>query len=210
MVLTPADLASALAAHPRRDHPALPGRRNHLHAGVLVPLAWDPDPICWMTLRSASLRRHAGEVSFPGGKPEPGDRDLADTARREAVEELGVSVLRDLGRLSSWPLYTSDYRLEPFVAQVDPAACTPDPGEVARVLPVDLRRLLAEPHIDAIAYSWQGEEVLSPIFVLGDLPMFGGTAHAFLELLQVVAPLLGTEVPPLVTGRFAWGDLLAL
>ena len=206
--LTPESIRKALAGHSWREVPALPGRTNHLRAGVLVPLAWDPDPVCWLTLRSASLRRHAGEVCFPGGKPEPGDRDLADTATREAVEELGVEVLQMLGRLSSMPLYTSDYRLEPFVAQVDPHQQTLQLSEVVRVLPVDLLSVLTGPPIDAIAYAWRGEQHFSPVFVLEGHLMYGGTAHAFWELLEVLAPLLGRDPPERVTGRFDWEDLL--
>lgn len=207
-VLTPAAVRAALAAHSRQEVPALPGRTNHLRAGVLVPIAWDPDPVCWMTLRSPTLRRHAGEVCFPGGKPEPDDRDLEHTARREAVEEVGVRIEEMLGQLSSMPLYTSDYRLEPFVARVDPHQQTLQPSEVARVLPVDLLAVLRGPPIDAIAYEADTGTVLSPVFVLQGHPMFGGTAHAFWELLEVLAPVVGVAVPPLVTGRFSWDDLL--
>ena len=112
-------LAALLAAHPRIDVPALPGRRNHLHAGVLVPLRFvDGDLEVVLTERVATLRHHGGEVSFPGGKPDPEDRDLEHTALREAEEEIGLRGARVLGRLSSIPLYTSDFRLEPFVALV--------------------------------------------------------------------------------------------
>lgn len=207
-MLTPSAVRAALGAHDPVDVPALPGRTNHKRAGVLVPLAWDPDPICWLTLRSPTLRQHAGEVCFPGGRREPPDVDLEATARREAVEELGVDVREVLGRLSSWPLYTSDYRLEPWVARVDPGSQTLQPTEVARVLPVDLLAVLRGPPIDAIPYTWREHRVLSPVFVLDGHPMFGGTAHAFLELLQRVAPAAGLAVPELVTGRFVWGDLL--
>jgi 8-oxo-dGTP pyrophosphatase MutT (NUDIX family) len=162
-----------------------------------------------MTLRSSNLRNHAGEVCFPGGRPEPGDADLEATARREAVEELGVAVLEVFGRLSSVPLYTSDYRLEPFVAQVDPRVQKIEPAEVAQVLPVGILEVLRGPPIDAIAYSWAGVAYLSPVFVLEGHPMFGATAHTFLELLRVLGPAVGLAVPELVTGRFAWTDFLA-
>ncbi len=208
MKVDAAALRRALATHPWQELPALPGRTNHLRAGVLVPLAWDPDPICWMTLRAPTLSQHPGEVSFPGGKPEPGDADLEATACREAQEELGVAIQEVLGRLSSMPLYTSDYRLEPFVARVDPRVQVLQPSEVARVLPVDVLAVLTGPPIDAIAYEWNGRRHLSPVFVLDGHPMFGGTAHAFMELLQVVAPIAGVAVPSLVTGRFEWSDLL--
>lgn len=205
---TPDDLAAALAARPVVDHPALPGRRNHLRAGVLVTLAWDPAPVALLTLRPRGLRRHGGEVSFPGGKPEPEDRDLEATALREAREELGVEPRRVLGRLPSQPLYTSDYRLVPWVAEVPAGPLDPDPGEVERVLRLPLADVYAAARIDAIPFELAGETHLSPVFVVEGEVVFGGTAHTLYELLEVAAPLHGRDLPPREAGAYSWGDLL--
>lgn len=201
-------LAAALAARAPGDAPALPGRTNHLRAGVLVPLRLDP-PVAVLTLRTKTLRRHAGEVSFPGGKPDPGDRDLEATALREAREELGIEGARVLGRLTSVPLFTSDWRLVPYVAAIDDRPLRPHPGEVARVLELRLDELLARPHLEALFWAWEDQAGLSPVFPFPDGPvLYGGTAHAFLELLEVCAPLLGLGVPPLKEGAYRWEDLL--
>jgi 8-oxo-dGTP pyrophosphatase MutT (NUDIX family) len=205
---TPARVAEALSRHPWRDLPPLPGRTNHLPAGVLIPLVWDPEPVAIVTLRASGLRRHAGEVSFPGGRPEPTDPDLEATALREAREEMGIDQARILGRLSSMPLYTSDFRLVPFVAEIPAGPLRPDPGEVARVMRIPLREVLEQPYLDGIAYEWEGRIDHSPVFVPGGHPMFGATAHTFYELLQVLAPLFGVRVPPLRGGRFTWEDFL--
>jgi 8-oxo-dGTP pyrophosphatase MutT (NUDIX family) len=207
MTFGPEALRAALAAHPHVDYPALPGRTNHLRAGVLVPLVWRPEPAVILTLRPAHLR-HGGEVSFPGGKPEPQDLDLVDTALREAREELGLTGAQVLGRLSSIPVFTSDFRLEPFVAAVPDGALTPNAGEVEQVLYLGLREVLDAPEIAAVPYTLEGSDELSPVFYPGGHVMYGATAHAFLELVQVVAPLLGRAVPPLVPGRLGWGDLM--
>lgn len=203
----PEALRAALAAHRPLEHPPLPGRTNHLRAGVLVPLVWRPEPVTILTLRPPHLR-HGGEVSFPGGKPEPQDLDLADTALREAREELGIAGAQLLGRLSSIPLFTSDYRLEPWVAAVPDAPLSPSPGEVAEVLELPLRELLERPSLEAVPYTLDGREHLSPVFFPGGHVLYGATAHAFFELLEVVAPLFGLAVPPLVPGRLGWGDLM--
>jgi 8-oxo-dGTP pyrophosphatase MutT (NUDIX family) len=208
--LTPKALAEALAAHPHPDLPALAGRTNHVRAGVLVPLTWraEAGPVVVTTVRPKTMRMHAGEVCFPGGRPDPGDADLFATALREAREEVGIQHATLLGRLSSMPLYTSDYRLEPFVAEVPDAPLRPNPGEVAEVVAIPIAEHMAGSSIDAIPWEEDGESRLSPVFTLGPHVMYGGTAHVFYELLLVAAKALGVELPPLQPGRYRWEDLL--
>jgi hypothetical protein len=161
-----------------------------------------------LTERAATLRAHAGEVSFPGGKPEPGDADAWATAQREAHEEIGLdpSQVTCLGPLSHMPLGTSDFRLVPFVGAVDPTATlVPEPAEVQRLLCVQIEALLGLSHIDGIPFDLATVSGLSPIFEVSGAVVFGGTAHTLLELLQVVAAAAGREVPPLREGRYRWG-----
>lgn len=206
--MSPGDLAAALARWTPRSVPALPGRTNHKRAGVLLPVAWTPaGPVAIATLRAARLREHAGEVAFPGGKREPGDRDLTATALREAHEEIGLDPAhaRVLGALSSMPLFTSDYRLVPTVAAVPDGPWRPAPGEVAAVLRVPLLPLLRAPGTDAVPWSWGDRTHHSPVFDLGTAIMYGATAHTLHELLQVMAQVAGIDLPPWRTGRFVWG-----
>jgi 8-oxo-dGTP pyrophosphatase MutT (NUDIX family) len=71
-------------------------------AAVLMPLVDVPDPQIILTVRSNSMPTHAGEVAFPGGKRDPGDKDLLMTALRESEEEVGLSpdYVDVLGQLS--------------------------------------------------------------------------------------------------------------
>jgi 8-oxo-dGTP pyrophosphatase MutT (NUDIX family) len=206
--MTPDALAQALAAHPRVDMPPLPGRTNHIPTGVLLPIVWSPRAEVLATVRSLELRFHAGEVCFPGGRHEPGDPDVCHTALREAREELGIEGARVLGQLSSIPLYTSDYRLHPFVAEIQPQPLTPSAGEVAEVLWIALEEVLALPSIEAIPWTHEGMTALSPVFRVGERLMFGGTAHAFYELCAVAAPLYGRDLPPLEARGLSWGDVI--
>lgn len=205
---SPALLATALNRRDLMDIPALPGRRNHRKAGILLPLRWSDDTItCIATQRTAHLRDHAGEVVFPGGKPEPTDPDLTATALREAREELGIENAQVLGPLSAIPLFTSDFRLVPTVARIDHAPLVPDPGEVARVFPLDLDHILHGDRILAIAWPTSTGYPPSPVFEVDgpDGPlMYGGTAISFFELLQVLAQLLGHDLPPFDTTRWTW------
>ena len=198
----------AIAEHPLKEVPALPGRTNDQHAAVLVPIIWRPEPVALLTLRPKSLRAHAGEVCFPGGRPEPQDGSLRQTALREAEEEIGIRGVDVVGRLSAIPLYTSDYRLHPFVGYIEEQPLTPNPGEVERVLHADLAQILASKSIDAIRWEHRDVQSLSPVFVIDDCICYGATAYVMLELLTVVAPALRQTVPPLEPGRFSWEDVL--
>lgn len=203
-------IAEALAKHRRVQVPALPGRTNHLRSGVLVPIAWRPEPSVLLTVRAATLRKHAREVAFPGGRPDPEDGDdLSVTARREAREEVGIEDAEILGRLSAIPLYTSDYRLFPFVAAVGGDRLVPNPAEVAEVLWVRLASVLGQPSINAIAWEHEGRSGMSPVFELGEHLLYGATAHTLHELLVVLAPVLGTTAPPLVPGKYTFESVLA-
>ena len=211
MLPTPNDLSRALTALDAGDLPPIPGQRNHLRTGVLVPLRWTGDDIeCLVTLRPARMRQHAGEVCFPGGRPDPGDVDLTATALREADEELGIRDARTLGALSSMPLYTSDYRLCPTVAAIGDAPLTPSPDEVARVFRLSIRDWLGRPFWDGIQFSWGERDLMSPIFPLEGCVMYGGTAHVFWELLTLLAPLMEAVVPPFRGGQFTWKELLGV
>lgn len=112
-------------------------------AAVLVPLVLHPDPTILLTLRSARLSSHAGQVSFPGGRMEEGESP-EQTALREAAEEVGLdpALPEILGRLP--PLLTgTGYRVTPVVALLRPPfALRHDPGEVEEPFEYPLARLL--------------------------------------------------------------------
>lgn len=208
--MTPEALRAALAEHPRSDMAALPGRTNHLQSGVLVPISWEQasDPIVIATVRADHLRAHAGEVCFPGGRPEAEDDSLEATALREAHEELGIVDAEILGSLSSIPLYTSDYRLFPFAACMRSHDLVINPGEVASVLQFSVREILARPSIEALAWDHDGMSGLSPIFRKDEHVMYGATAHVFHELLCVAAAAIGADMPPMQTCELTWADVL--
>lgn len=226
-----AALEEALSAHATRTIPALPGRTNHLHAGILLPLFpnADGDLEVVLTQRPTSLRSHSGEICFPGGRPEDGDRDLADTACRESHEEIGLerANVEVIGCLSSIPLYTSDHRLEPFVGwcrgRIADLVASPD--EVAAIVVMSLRELLARDFVHGAPWERDGRRYLSPIFEAHaheyrpprgepgtggtvEKLVFGGTAYALYELMEVAARAVGTELPPLREGTYGWSDVL--
>lgn len=114
-------------------------------AAVLVPLVQRPDGLSLLfTLRAEGLPNHAGQVSFPGGRIEPGDPDAAAAALRETHEEVGIAPasVEVLGLMPDH-MVISGYRVTPVVGLVDPAARTcPQPGEVADCFEAPLLHLL--------------------------------------------------------------------
>jgi len=116
-------------------------------AAVLAPLFWkNGEPFAYLTMRPMTLRKHPGQISFPGGGREAGDLTPLHTALRETQEELGIppSAVDVLGVLGEMPTITS-YWVTPFVGVV-PAEVplTPNPGEIAEVIAAPLWRLRLE------------------------------------------------------------------
>lgn len=97
-----------------------------------------------MTVKSEQMRIHAGEVSFPGGKPEDGDVDLCHTALREAREEIGLDVDQRnvIGQLDAVRTLNSKFLILPFVAVLDDVSKLSPNVEVCRILRMPLEPLL--------------------------------------------------------------------
>ena len=154
----PLDLMHLRAVlHPAHAPPAGPGW-NHAELAGLLPdaplreaavlvglIARDAGWHVLLTRRTDDLRHHAGQVSFPGGRIEPGDADAIAAALRESHEEVGLAPHQasPVGFLD--PLCTiTGFRVLPLVALVAPDfAPRPDPGEVAEVFEVPLDYILA-------------------------------------------------------------------
>ena len=138
-----------------------------------------------LTRRSAALRLHSGEVSFPGGGQDDGE-DLWDTALREACEEVGLdrSLVEFIGELDHLSTITSNSFIVPFVAVLsEPPELHPSPAEVDAVLRVPLRELL-----DAATFREERWNVFGtdrPMFffdLVGDT-VWGATAAMLRQLL---------------------------
>ncbi|AXI84018.1 DNA mismatch repair protein MutT [Xylella taiwanensis] len=143
-------------------------------AAVLVGLIPHTDGTrVLLTRRTDTLRHHPGQISFPGGRLEPGDADTAATALRESNEEIGLIAIQVymLGYLD--PLITSSgFRVTPLVAAIDPAFVpTLQPDEVAEVFEVPLAFLMNPSNLLrveighhaqsrlAFEYQWSGRRI---------------------------------------------------
>jgi 8-oxo-dGTP pyrophosphatase MutT (NUDIX family) len=148
-----------------------------------------------LTVRSAGLNHHGGQVSFPGGGWEEGDAALQETALREACEELGVcrEIVEVLGPLT--PLYVppSNNLVHPYVAYAPerPNFC-PDANEVAQLLEVPLPHFF-DPQVRRVE-RWErnGAPLDVPFFAFGEVKIWGATAIMLAEFLAAItAPLEG-------------------
>ena len=130
----------------RRARKITPGATTA--AAVLLPVfERDGEAHVWLVRRPTTMRSHAGQVAFPGGKSDAADESLLDTALREADEELGIPPARVdvLGALDD-TLTITGYVISPFVGwiphDVEPR---PNPSEVARAFAAPLSAFFAPP-----------------------------------------------------------------
>jgi 8-oxo-dGTP pyrophosphatase MutT (NUDIX family) len=186
------DVRRALASAPPPRRSALEGTGIRASA-VLAPLyEADGELMVILTRRSQSLRSHRGEVSFPGGGREPGDRDLAETALREAYEEIRLdpTLPQIIGELDHLQTVTSRSFIVPFVGELPGRPeLEASPAEVESILHVPFSALLA----DGVYHEerWGLAPLTHPVhfFELDHDLVWGATASMLRGLLtQLTAP----------------------
>ena len=114
------------------------------HAAVLVPIIHGPEPGVLLTLRAATLRAHAGQVAFPGGRIDADDGSPEAAALREAQEEIGLRPedAELMGRLPEYVTGTG-FHITPVLALIPAGlALVPNPDEVASIFILPLATLL--------------------------------------------------------------------
>lgn len=153
---------------------------------MLVPLflaAGQPHAV--FTRRRADLRRHAGEISFPGGRRDPEDTELRDTALREAEEEIGLprSEVRILGELQPTSTFVTNYVIHPFVGEIPAGlAWQISEREVDAVLELPLDALRASRTRRQM--ERRGISFETNAYVLEEHLIWGATARILENLLE--------------------------
>jgi 8-oxo-dGTP pyrophosphatase MutT (NUDIX family) len=154
-------------------------------AAVLVPVVRREDGLTVLfTRRTAHLHDHAGQISFPGGRVEPGDRSAAETALRESGEEIGLepASVEILGELHQYVTVTG-YRVSPVVGLVTPPLdLRPDDFEVAEVFEVPLSFLLDPSNHQRNRVVNEGRERLYFAVPYGQYYIWGATAGMLMNL----------------------------
>ena len=129
-------------------------------AAVLVAIVNRPDPTVILTLRPETMRRHPGQISFPGGRIDPGDDGPIAAALREAEEEIGLppGAVEIIGIADVYRTITG-FEVTPVVGIVPPdLPLSPHPGEVAAMFEAPLHYLLDPAHQHVRAAIWRGQE----------------------------------------------------
>jgi 8-oxo-dGTP pyrophosphatase MutT (NUDIX family) len=158
-------------------------------ASVLVPLVnRSPQIMVLLTQRTEEMPSHAGQVAFPGGRPQAADKDATDTALREAEEEVGLE-RRFVDVIGSFDLYRTGtgFEITPVVGIVTPGFTTrADPREVADVFEVPLDHFLDEKNhrIDSRIVG-EGHKRLYYAMPYGERYIWGATA-GMLKNLQFI------------------------
>ena len=170
--------AAALNAHGRTE------------AAVLVALYGYPDdPGLVFTERRADLRRHAGEISFPGGRRDA-DESLMQTALREAEEEIGLdrTEVEVIGALPPIGTFVTSYKVHPFVGLVgDQRELEPNPAEVETVLAFRVEQLREGFAMRRLVR--RGVPIRTPTYLIGEHLIWGATARILGDLLQRLSRL---------------------
>jgi len=173
VLLDPAE-AAALDVHGRID------------AAVLVPLfVQDGRLHAVFTRRRDDLRRHAGEISFPGGRQDDDESDLRLTALREAEEEIGLppDAVELIGALQPTPTIATNYAVYPFVGLIEPGhEWKLSTAEVAAVLEFSL---------DDLRNGYERQRMLrrgipfrTDVYVVGEDLIWGATARMLTDLFE--------------------------
>jgi 8-oxo-dGTP pyrophosphatase MutT (NUDIX family) len=147
-----------------------------------------------LTVRQPDLRAHAGEVSLPGGAVDETDASARDAALREAWEEVGVAPasVRMLGTLDAVWIPVSNFQLRPFVGALDARPdLVPHTGEVASIVELPARLLLADEALVEQLIEGEGWALRAGAYLHADQVIWGATARTLAMFATVLRHAIG-------------------
>jgi 8-oxo-dGTP pyrophosphatase MutT (NUDIX family) len=157
-----------------------------VEAAVLVPIyGWPERPGLVFTERRADLRRHAGEISFPGGRRDAADASLAATALRETEEEVGLprEAVKLLGALPPFGTFVTNFKVHPIVGLIpEDFEFIASPTEVEIVLSFGVRELRESFAMRRLVR--RGLPIRTPTYELEGSMIWGATARIVGDLLS--------------------------
>ncbi len=165
------------------------GAEGRVQAAILVPLIDRAEGLTLLfTRRTEHLSDHAGQISFPGGRMEPGDGDSVETALRESEEEIGLprANVELLARLDAYDT-TTGYVITPIVGLVrPPLKLALDSREVAEAFEVPLGFLLDPANRRRERRLFDGVGFAYDVFEYGERCIWGATAGIIVNLCNLL------------------------
>ena len=160
-------------------------------AAVLVPIIDHPGgPTVLMTVRSAHLNSHAGQIAFPGGKIDAEDASVEAAAQREATEEVGLpaSYVENLGRLGVYKSF-SGFEITPVVARIEPGFDLQlNPSEVDEAFEVPYDFVMNRQNHQLFEREWRGKVRQTRAVPYGRFNIWGVTASILHHMSLVLHP----------------------
>jgi 8-oxo-dGTP pyrophosphatase MutT (NUDIX family) len=166
---------------------------GRMPSAVLIPL-YREEGHYYVVLcrRTEKVKDHKGQISFPGGARDAGDKTLLHTAVRESREEIGLREedIEVVGELDDELTATSNFIVTPFVAFITwPCEFTRNEDEVAEILQVPIEALLEKGTEKPATETLDGQTVASYTYEYEGKVIWGATARILKKLLDVVAEI---------------------
>jgi 8-oxo-dGTP pyrophosphatase MutT (NUDIX family) len=156
-------------------------------SGVTIPLFdMDGESHILFTLRTQKVKHHKGQISFPGGAMEDGDRSITEAALRETHEEVGIPIshIRVLG-FADDAQTISGFHVTPVVVRLDwPFPSDPSPDEIEKVIEIPLSALLAGGVPRVEMWEWGGRSVEMYFYDYGEYTVWGATGRMLRQFLD--------------------------
>jgi 8-oxo-dGTP pyrophosphatase MutT (NUDIX family) len=161
-----------------------------VRAAVLIPLfKKNGEYYVLLTRRTDKVRHHKGQISFPGGRQDPGEDFLA-TALREAKEEMGIEEkdVRILGELDDMCTVASDFCISPFVGLIPyPYPFHANPQEIEEIIEVPLSILMDESKFRQELQMRNGEPLQVYFYQHDEHTIWGATARILKQLMDLIS-----------------------
>jgi len=171
---------------------------SRVSSAVLLPIYYKQGQYYILfTKRTGKVKEHKGQISFPGGAYQDGDRTLVDTALRECAEEIGLmaEVIEVLGELDDTITQATGYIISPFVAIIPwPYPLKIDQWETEEIIEVPISALLDKSSLHQETEIIDDKTVTSYFYHYQGRVIWGATARILNQFLDVFARVMGDKV----------------
>jgi len=159
-------------------------------AGVLILLFPYKNNIATVFIKRNSYPGpHSGQISFPGGKYEPVDKNIVNTALREANEEIGIdlNLIKVIGQISPLYIMVSNFNVVPVIAytKVNPNFVI-DKSEVEKIIVIKINDFYNPKNLSSIEFNWEKEKINAPCYKINNNIIWGATAMILSEFFEIM------------------------